>query len=171
MNGISRKLQRLAIEVDGWLDLGCSDRALERVQPLIDDPAARSLGLALQARAFVAAERFADALLVLERLRGLEHDAEWLDLTEGWCRKRVGDLPGAIAAMERLVQRNRRSAIGHFNLACYHALHGEGDRAVHALTIACGLDPALRAQAAHEGDLSTLRGDPRFDALLPREPD
>jgi hypothetical protein len=69
--------------------------------------------------------------------------------------------------MERLLSRSHRSAIGHFNLGCYLALLGQRDRAIEEVTVACGLDDRFRAAASTEADLVSLRGDARFEELLP----
>ena len=37
-------LQRIAEEIDGWLDLKCPERALERIDRLLDDPEGRRAG-------------------------------------------------------------------------------------------------------------------------------
>lgn len=167
MSVLPHSLQRLAVEVEGWIDLGCAAEALARVGPLLEHPVGRPLGLALQARALVARQEHAAALGALTALRGLPHDAEWLELTEAWCRKRVGDLPGAVACMERLLERQPRAPIGHYNLGCYLALLGDTERALREVTIACGMDADLRGSLAGERDLDSLRADPRFQSLLP----
>ncbi len=163
---VPRSLQRLAIEVDGWLEMRCADKALQRMGPLLAAPGARAAGLAFRVRAQVELGRHEDAVTDLEELRELPHDPDWLDLTEGWCRKRLDDLPGAVACMERLLQRSQKSAIGHFNLGCYLALLGDRDRAIEEVTIACGLEEQFRSLARDERDLESLSGDPRFEQLL-----
>lgn len=163
---LPRTLQRLALEIDGWLDLRCPDEALARMDPLLDTPAGRPLGLGFRVRAHVETGHYTDALADLDELRSYEHDPEWLDLTEAWCRKRTDDLPGAVACMERLLQRSHRSAIGHFNLGCYLALQGQTERALEEVTLACGLEQDYRQLAAEEHDLDSLRDDPRFRELI-----
>ncbi len=120
--------------------------------------------------------RTSDALADLHRLRALETtntplqdiDSDWLDLTEGWCRKRLNDLPGAIACMERLVKRSNASAIGHFNLGCYLALFGKRERAWREVSLACSMSRQFRELAAMETDLASLQSDARFAALVGR---
>lgn len=165
MTGVPKDMQRLATEVDGWLDLRCPDKALEKLQPMLDRPDARSEGLALRVRAYVALKKHKPALADIQELREAAYDPEWLDLTEAWCKKRVQDLPGAIECMQRLLQRNAGSAIGHFNLGCYLALAGERERALDEVTLACGLDGSFRELLFSEPDLETLFKDPRFVAL------
>lgn len=165
VTGVPKDMQRLATEVDGWLDLRCPDKALEKLQPMLDRPDARSEGLALRVRAYVALKKHKPALADIHELREASYDPEWLDLTEAWCKKRVQDLPGAIECMGRLLQRNAGSAIGHFNLGCYLALVGEREQALDEVTLACGLDTSFRELLFSEPDLETLFKDPRFVAL------
>lgn len=160
-------LARLALEVEGWLELGCAEHALSKMQRLDAAPEARPVALALRVRALVDLKRFPQALTALDELRRLEHEPDWADTTEAWCRKRLADLPGAIACMERLLARSPRSAIGHYNLGCYLALAGDSERALDEVSLACGMDESFRKHAVEETDLDALRGDPRFDALLP----
>lgn len=164
---LPKSLGRLHLEVEGWLEIGCPARALEKMQPLLDTPAARPEALKLRIRALVGLERFAEALDSLDEVAYFEHDADWRDFTEAWCRKRIGDLPGAIQCMERLLKRSPRSALGHYNLGCYLALAGDEDRALDEVSLACGMDEEFRKLAADEPDLEPLREDPRFQALLP----
>jgi len=159
-------LQRLADEVDGWLDLRCPERALERLQPLLLDPAGRPAGLTMRIRAYVRMGRHAEALTDIAELRTGKDAVDWLDLCEAWCRKRVADLAGAIRCMEQLIARNPRSDIGHFNLGCYLALAGQRDRAIDEVTLACGLTDSFRDLARDEPDLDSLRNDARFRQLM-----
>ncbi|MGC6488600.1 MAG: TPR end-of-group domain-containing protein [Planctomycetota bacterium] len=159
-------LQRLADEVDGWLELRCPERALPLVAPLLADPAARACGLSLQIRAQARLGAFDDALTSLGELRSLHPDDEWVDLTEAWCRRRADDLPGAVRCLEQLLERDRKNAVAHFNLACYLALCEERDRAIDALSVACGLDPHHRVFALDEPDFDALRTDERFRLLV-----
>lgn len=86
----------------------------------------------------------------------------WLGI--GWCRKRLGDLPAAIEALERGLEAFPRQAILLYNLACYHSLAGDVAAAVDRLTQAISLDPRFRDLTGTEHDFDPIRGDPRFVA-------
>ena len=166
---VPKHLERLADQIDGWLDLRCPDKALALVGPLLGEPAARAAGLERKVRAHVRLGEHLQALADLGELRQLAPAEDWVDLTEAWCRKRTGDLRGAVRCLEQLLARNHKSAEAHFNLGCYLALLGERDRAIDELTLACGLDDGNRDFLRDDADLDGLRTDPRFRALLREE--
>ena len=163
---VPRKLERLVDEIDGWLELRCPERALQLVDPLLQDPAARACGLSLRIRAYARKAAFPNALEDLHELRLLHPDDDWVDLTEAWCRRRADDLDGAIRCAQQLIARDARNDVAHFNLACYLALAKQTDRAIDALSLACGLNPDHRTYALDEPDFDALRTDERFRQLV-----
>ncbi len=167
MYKVPRSLQRLALEIDGWLDFRCPKQAMERLERLMATPGARPVGLVFRIRAMLLMDKWREALESIEELRELPNDPDWLDLTEAWCLKRVGDLSGSVGCMQRLLDRSHRCAIGHFNLGCYLALLGDTERAIDEITLACGIEADFRKMASKERDLKSLENDPRFLQLLP----
>lgn len=162
---VPKSVQRLTVEIEGWLDLSCPEQALLKMENMLAVPGARPAALVLRVRAFVDLMRFDEALTDIEEVRNFDHDPDWADLTEAWCRKRMDDLPGAAACMERLLERTNHSAIGHFNLGCYFALQGETKRALDEITVACGIDPEYRELLGGESDLESLHGQAAFESL------
>jgi tetratricopeptide (TPR) repeat protein len=169
MFDVPKRLQSIADQIDGWLDLRCPDKALALVAPLLEEPAARAAGLERKVRALVRMGDYPAALVELGELRKVAPDDEWVALTEGYVRKRAGDLRGAIRCLEELLLRDHKSAVGHFNLGCYLALAGDKDRAIAELSLACGLDEGNRDFLRDDADLDPLRTDDRFRALLREE--
>ncbi|MEM7203474.1 MAG: hypothetical protein AAF628_24635 [Planctomycetota bacterium] len=163
---VPKSLARLAMEIEGWLELGAPDQALARLRPLLESTGAREAGLFFRAKALVGLDRFGEALDCIGELRPFHRDPEWLDLTEAWCLKRTGQVAGAADCMERLLRRCHRSAIGHYNLGCYLALLGKTDRAIDEVSLACGMEAEFREHARTEEDLASLRADERFRRLL-----
>lgn len=166
MHDVPDSLARRATEIEGWLELDHPEKALGLLSALLDTTGARPAGLYLRIRAYVAMARFEDARADIAELRQFGSDPDWLDLTEAWCLKRLGQVEKAAKCMETLVQRSRRCAVGHYNLGCYLALLGQRERAIDELTIACGIEERFRQEAAKETDLDSLRGDPAFEQLL-----
>ena len=166
MHSVPASLSRKVTEIEGWLELERPEKALKLLPPLLETTGARPEGLYLRVRALVALQRHEDALSDITELRTFEADLDWLDLTEAWCRKRLGQIDRAARCMEKLVKRSRRCAVGHYNLGCYLALLGDKERAIDELTIACGIEDRFRREAAEETDLDSLRGDPAFEQLL-----
>lgn len=158
--------QRLADQIDGWLDLRCPDKALALIGPMLADAGARAAGLWLRVRALVRLGDYQTALPDLAELAKLHPDESWVPLTDAFCRKRTGDLRGAADVLRRLLQRDHKNATAHFNLACYLALAGDQDGAIDALSLACGLDAEHRLFARDEPDFDGLRTDPRFRQLV-----
>lgn len=169
MFSVPPALQRLHDQIDGWLDLRQPERALELLEPMLADDTGRSAGLVLRVRALARLGRFADALPDLAELRDRDGTEHWVDLTEAWCKKRTGDLRGAVDCLERLLERDHRNDAAHFNLGCYLALLGERDRAIDEVTLACGLNDECRDFARDDPDLDGLRADARFRSLLREE--
>jgi len=72
----------------------------------------------------------------------------------------------ARAILEEGLATHPESASLRYNLACLEALSGERDKALTHLRQALTDDPKLREWAAQDLDLTSLRADPEFIALL-----
>jgi len=119
-------------------------------------------------------------LASLER-KGLDFLAEFLEielahqpdnvdaLAElGHVYTRLGRLPEGLAVDRRLVRLLPENSTVHYNLACSLALLGRVDEAFVALELSVQKGYDDGAHLAHDEDLVTLRGDPRFQTLLAR---
>lgn len=155
--------------VDGDAPVPASARAVLRraLAELAQLPETDRLGPSaslLEGEALRAAGEWRAALVPFTRAAsaGPGRLEAWLGL--GWCRKRLGDLPGAIDALERGLAAFPRQAILSYNLACYHALTGNVSAAIEFLTQAIALDARFRDLTGAEHDFDPIRSDPRFVA-------
>ena len=71
----------------------------------------------------------------------------------------------ALQAMDRALLIEPRNALFLYNKACYQALAGDRDGALGSIEKAAKLDPRIKAAAARDEDLESLRSDPRFKKL------
>src|SRR5882762_2266602 len=77
-----------------------------------------------------------------------------------------GEYVAAQEMFERAVKREPEAAHIHYGLAATRARLGAIDLALQSLTRALDLQPTLRVRAQHDHDLTSLRNDPDFDALV-----
>jgi tetratricopeptide (TPR) repeat protein len=76
----------------------------------------------------------------------------------------------AIASFERALETGAAPGPGQYNLACALARAGRKPQALERLARAADAGYGRRADWQADEDLASLRGDPRFDALLARLP-
>ena len=80
---VPKSLARLALEIEGWLELRRPDQALAKLEPLLEVPGARPAGLYFKARALVESNQHERALEAMCK-RAAER------LAEGPLRQRRG---------------------------------------------------------------------------------
>jgi Flp pilus assembly protein TadD len=92
-------------------------------------------------------------------------DADVLE-SLGHLLTRSGRLKDGLAADKRLVELRPDEPVAHYNLACSLALIGDAGAALERLRLA--LEMGFRDVAVIRKDrvFASLRGDPRFEALL-----
>lgn len=71
-----------------------------------------------------------------------------------------------LATDQRLVELRPSEPVAHYNLACSLALVGDLDGALTRLRVALDMGFRDLVFIRKDRDLRTLRGDPRFEALL-----
>jgi tetratricopeptide (TPR) repeat protein len=77
---------------------------------------------------------------------------------------RAGDYDQAIAIASKGLDVWPEHGSLHYQLACYHSLAGNHDRALDHLETAVANEPRARAWAEGDADLDAVRADPRFPA-------
>ena len=76
------------------------------------------------------------------------------------------DYEGALAACRAALEPHPGNALVLYNVACLEALLGHTDEALDALDESLAAWPDFKELAANDDDLSSLRDDTRFQALL-----
>lgn len=112
------------------------------------------LDLATQRRSWKTAVRLGEQLAT----RYPEIEAGWI----GWAYalRELQQVEEARAVLlEAEPRHGKKSALLHFNLACYYALLGEPDNARERLERACKLDVRFKDDALTDPDLASLRED------------
>ncbi len=109
----------------------------------------------------------------LERVkRHLDHYPEDARATlyAAFCARRLGERERALAWAERVHDIAADEPVHYYNLACFYAPIGLPDRALEALEKIVATGQGRREWMEHDSDLDSLRGDPRFEALMARLP-
>ncbi|HEX4527706.1 MAG TPA: hypothetical protein VH108_13300 [Gaiellaceae bacterium] len=89
----------------------------------------------------------------------------WEDFYVAFALLRAGDVHGARATVQEALAREPDAWQGQYNAACFEALAGETDAALHYLRRAVALNPKVIEYAADDDDLSLLREDSRYAQL------
>lgn len=142
----------------GYLMLGMlADAASELARIPREDDETREvmearLDLATQRRTWKTAVRHGEQLAT----RYPEIEAGWI----GWAYalrelQKIEEAKGVL--LEAEPRHGKKSALLHFNLACYYALLGEVDTARERLARACKLDARFKDEALTDPDLASVR--------------
>jgi hypothetical protein len=124
-----------------------------------------------QAMARLQAQDPAGALAIAEQVvvREPANARAWRVL--GVAAKGTKDLERAMAAFQKSIELEPANPVGLYNTGVIYALKGDRDRAFEWLGKAKGTRKIDMTQIQPDADLVSLRGDPRFAALLPSPAD
>ena len=140
-------------------------QALEALDRLGDPGAFDARALCLWGEGLRAMERYAEALVPLERAVKMAPDDVGVCVALGWCYKRTNRLDLAITTLEQAVIVKPDEAVLRYNLACYLSLAGQKRRALRYLSQALAMDPVYREMVGTETDFDSIRSDPEFQSL------
>jgi adenylate cyclase len=119
--------------------------------------------LGRQAEAFDA---YARALEIVERHMDLNPDDPRAATMRAVCLCRLGRREDGLRWAEQALAIDPLDAGVRYNVACLYALEGATERALSALEEASRAGYANPDWIARDPDLASLRGEPRFEALL-----
>ena len=176
----STRDRQLLREAEGYLDLAIAtghelpldmrrqlgERCLDRLALMSDALASRAPAKMLRGQALKLAERFDEAVEVLEDALTADDENVHLYLALAWCYKRTQRLDRAIETLEAALLIDADEPVLFYNLACYWALAGNLTNTLPYLTRAFDLRPELRDLTASEPDFDRVRHLPAFQALL-----
>lgn len=122
------------------------------------------------ARALQRAGQWEEAAVAWREITKMDPDSGvgWFNL--GYCLHAAGRLEEAIEVHQKAASFDDYQGIALYNLGCAFALTDRPDAAFDALSRSQTAGFSLRGRAEEDADLESLRGDPRFAALLDREP-
>mgnify|MGYP002622756173 CR=1 FL=1 len=157
--------RRLALEAEGYLELGMHEHALGSLMQLEESGALDAHSIYLKGETLRSLQRYEEAIGELRRASRFIPDDIHILLALGWCYKRTGQLQRAIDSLEDALIVEPGEALVHYNLACYWSLAENKTRALSFLATALEIDSSYRDLIDAESDFDPLRSDPDFLAL------
>ena len=159
------RYRRLALEAEGYLELGMHTHALRAIAELEESGALDAHSVYLKGETLRSLERYDEALSALRTaVKILPEDIHVL-LALGWCYKRTGQLDRAIDVLEDALLIEPGEALIHYNLACYWSLAGNKTSAIAFLATAFDIDSSYRDMVDDEHDFDPIRNDRDFLTL------
>lgn len=162
--GIIRR-RRLERHVEGYLELGMPEQALETLAKLGEPDSFGAHRLYLWGEALRSLERYEEAVIPLQRAAEANPDNSSIWLALAWCHKRVDRLDRAIVDIESALVAEPEEALLHYNLACYLSLAGRRAAALEHLAQALSIEPGYRRLIDDESDFDPLRDDAEFQSI------
>lgn len=159
------RLNKIQREAEGYLELSLARQAYETLLRLDNPIECGPTTQYLLGEALRALQRYAEAIVPLQRAADAEPENVHVWLALGWCHKRTGRLDLAIQSLESALAADADEPLLHYNIACYHSLAGHKGPALEHLAHALSMDAKYRAMIDEEPDFDPLRNDPEFQAL------
>lgn len=151
------RYKRTLSEAEGYMELGLISDAMETLRGLDDWERRQLPAQLLMLHLLIKNESWPEAVVFGQKLLGRHPDAKEAYLHTAYCLHasgRTGEARDTLLAAPRSI---RADALFHYNLACYEAVLGRADQAIHHLEKSIAMNPAFRDQARHDPDLDSLR--------------
>jgi tetratricopeptide (TPR) repeat protein len=159
------KLKNLLKEAEGFYELELYDKALERLSEYEEDGGDWLVSLEMRGEVLRAAERYEEAVPVLERVSHVKPDDLHVYIGLGWCYKRTDRLDKAVDVLESAVRADPNFSLAKYNLACYYALAGDDKRCFRFLSEAVSRDKNFIRMASEESDFDNVRDAEEFKRI------
>lgn len=130
----------------------------------IDAPAGTLVFARPEAKRSAVAREAGTTILAVGGTPGKAFEPAPEELAEAFAAYNQGDFETA-AEKQRVVAEQQPRAVNYFNLACFEARAGRTDDAIGHLQAAIEADDRIKELIKTDGDLDSLRDDPRFAAL------
>ena len=161
------RAKKTALRVEGYLELGMPERALEEIRKANHEHVFFNPHLLyLEGEALRQLKRYRDALYPLGQAVLLEPRDVKLWLLIGKCQKRIGRCDLAIESLENALYLQPNSPVVLYNLSIYLALANRHQECLKTLARAILLDGKYRRMAADEADFKGMREMPEFQKII-----
>jgi tetratricopeptide (TPR) repeat protein len=150
----------------GYLDLKMFEEAMQEADAAVALAPTDEHALAIKSAVLWQQNRLLEAEPFVAKLAEIKPDDSGIWINLAYIRRRTQSLDAAVETLQRAFDANPRSALAHFNMACYRAVQNQPAEALTLLRNALALDPKLRSLARAERDFDSLRELPEFRQIL-----
>ena len=137
----------------GWLELGMPDDALEELDALQGEDREERKVLELKLSAEMAKEQWKEGAVTAEKLCRMAVDEPDFFLSVAFCLHETGETEEARNWLQRGPEVLSEFPVYHYNMACYHWMLGEKERAKNHLAKAIDMDEGFLEAAREDKDL------------------
>lgn len=159
------KLENLLREAEGFYELELYDKSLERLAEYDEAGGDFLTSLRIKGEVLRAAERYRQAVPVLERVNRLLPKDLDVYIGLGWCYKRTDRLGKAVHTLESALKVDPSFYLAKYNLACYYALAGDEERCFEYLAEAVRHNADYARMAKEEQDFAPVRESDTFEEI------
>lgn len=131
----------------------------------VEAPAGSLVHVQPTAKRKATAKDASTTILVIGGTPGKAYAPAPEEAAEAFAAYGEGDYETAIAKQQIVVERRPDDPVAHFNAGCFAARAGRSDDAIEHLRRAVELNDRVKELVATDGDLDSIRDDPRLAAL------
>ncbi|TDU66554.1 hypothetical protein EI77_03649 [Prosthecobacter fusiformis] len=151
------ELERRILAAQGYVELGLHEEAREELARLPAAAAERVDVIELAVLCHMGDQRWAEALVLTQKLCLLEPDEPGGFIHAAYCLHELGHTTEALDLLARGPASLRTKPVYYYNLGCYLACLGQDEKALRLLKQSFEMDGSLRSHARKDPDLNRLR--------------